>query len=86
MRVIVHLTLDGTKEIELEGDASIFDTKPGELIVRDLLELRDIGFWLTEWRYPGHSGPNQKGRVFIPWGSALFIEEVKELRHCYQNV
>ena len=69
MKVIVHLTMDGTKETRLEGDAKIFDSrlKPW---------LGDIGFWLSDWRYAGHSGQNHKGRVFIPWGSALYIKEI----------
>jgi len=76
VRVTVHLTIDGTKETRIEGDSAIFgngiDYKKGFDS-----RLRDIGFWLDNWRYAGHSGPNQKSRVFIPWTSALYVEEVK---------
>ena len=88
MRVRVYLTLDGVKETVLEGEAGIFGTKPGELVVRDLLELRDIGFWLTDWRYHFDGvapGRNNKSRVFIPWGSALFIEEVVDGKGKVEN-
>ena len=69
MRVMATLTIDGEKETRLEGDAQIFDRhqKPW---------LGDIGMWLENWRYAGHSGPNNKSRVFFPWGSALYIEEL----------
>lgn len=69
MRVIVTLT-DDSKETRIEGDATIFgkgfDTR-----------LRDIGFWVDNWRYAGQSGPNSKSRVFIPWTSALMVEDLK---------
>jgi hypothetical protein len=81
MRVVVHLTLDGAKETTLEGDAGVFDSKPGELVARDLLQIRNIGFWLTKWRYVGHGGPNQKSRVFIPWTSVLFTEDISRSEH-----
>lgn len=74
MRVLVHLTIDGERETRLEGDAPVFGqsnyTKGFDS------RLRDIGMWLSNWRYAGHSGPNNKSRVFIPWVSALFIEEL----------
>jgi len=71
MRVKVYLTLDGEKETRIEGDARIFDNrlKPW---------LGDIGFWLDNWKSAGYGGPNNKGRVFIPWGSVLFIQELKD--------
>jgi len=73
MRVIVTLTIDRTKETRLEGDSPIFgdgiDYKKGFDS-----RLRDLGFWLTDWRYAGHSGPNNKSRVFVPWSSALMVE------------
>ena len=73
MRVIVTLTIDGTKETRLEGEAPIFgdgiDYKKGFDS-----RLKNIGFWLTDWRYAGHSGPNNKSRVFVPWSSALMVE------------
>lgn len=76
MRVTVHLTIDGINETRIEGDCPIFD---------DLVDyqkgydkrLANIGFWLTSWKHSGHSGPNYKSRVFIPWTSALYVEEVK---------
>ncbi|MBA7593473.1 hypothetical protein ES703_00393 [subsurface metagenome] len=75
MRVIVTLTIDGTKETRFEGDSAIFgdgiDYKKGFDS-----RLRDIGFWLSDWRYSGRSGPPHKSRVFVPWGSALYIEEL----------
>ncbi|GAJ06305.1 unnamed protein product, partial [marine sediment metagenome] len=40
--------------------------------------LRDIGFWLTDWKYANQSGRANSGRCFIPWGSALYIVELKE--------
>lgn len=77
MRVMVTLTITGEKETRLEGDAPIFgdgiDYKRGFDG-----RLRDIGFWLENWRYAGHGSPNQKGKVFIPWGSALYIVEMEK--------
>jgi len=74
MRVIATLTV-GEKEIGIEGDGPIFgnpDYKKGVDA-----RLRDIGFWLENWRYAGNRGPNNKtGKVFIPWTSALYIEEL----------
>ncbi|MBA7654347.1 hypothetical protein ES703_62224 [subsurface metagenome] len=69
MRVIATLAIDGTKEIRLEGDAQIFGShlKPW---------LGDIGIWLENWRYAGHSGPNNKSKVFVPWTSCLMVEEL----------
>ncbi len=75
MRVMVTLMITGDKEIRLEGEAPIFgnhDYKKGFDS-----RLRDIGFWMENWRYNGHGGPNNKSWVFIPWGSALYIEELK---------
>ncbi len=74
MRVIA--TLDDTKETRIEGDCSIFD-------VVDYRKgydkrLANIGFWLDNWRYAGQSGPNSKSRVFIPWTSALMIQELND--------
>jgi len=73
VRVIVTLYQVG-KEIILVGDSPIFgdgiDYKKGFDS-----RLRDIGFWVTGWRYAGNSGcPNHKSRVFIPWGSCLMVE------------
>ena len=71
MKVIATLAITGEKETRLEGVAQIFDSHiPGW--------LSEIGFWLENWRYAGNSGPNNKtGRVFIPWSSALYIQELK---------
>ena len=70
MRVIVTLTINGTKETRLEGDCPIFDGQGDN-------GLRDLGFWLTEWKCAGHGGPNHKNKVFIPWTSVLYCEEVE---------
>ncbi|MBA7703100.1 hypothetical protein ES703_111882 [subsurface metagenome] len=75
MKVIVTLTIDGTKETRLEGDCPFFGDGIGYKKGVDR-QLRDIGFWLFDWRYAGHSGPPQKSRVFVPWTSALYIEEL----------
>ena len=75
MRVRVTLTITGEKETILDGDAPIFgnrDYKKG--FDR---QLRDIGFWLENWRYADHGSPNTKSKIFIPWGSALMIQELK---------
>jgi len=76
MRVRVTLVVTEKRETLLDGDAPIFgngkDYKKGVDA-----RLRDIGFWLENWRYADHSGPNNKSRVFIPWGSALMIQELK---------
>lgn len=77
MRVIVTLAIDRTKEIRLVGDSPIFGDRTDYRKGVDS-RLRDFGFWVTDWRYEGHSGPAQKSRVFIPWTSALYIEELKE--------
>ena len=70
MRVVVHLTIDGHNEICLEGNAVIFDS-------HIMPWLGDIGFWLADWRYEGHGGPSNKGRVFVPWVSSLMVQELK---------
>ena len=71
MRVIVTLKISGdAKEYRLEGDAKIFDKRRKPW-------LGDIGFFLENWRYAGHSGPANEGWVFIPWASAPMIEEAK---------
>jgi len=72
MRVIVTLTI-GEKETVLEGEAPIFGRDYGKRVDS---RLRDIGMWLENWRYAGRGGPAHKSRVFIPWASALMIEEV----------
>lgn len=75
MRVMVHLTVDEVKETILEGDAAVFRNHVDYSKGFDS-RLRDIGFWLENWRYEGHRGPNNKSRVFVPWSSALYIEEL----------
>ena len=76
MKVQVIVAIDGTKETAFVGEAAVFGnvdyTKGFDS------RLRDIGFWLTDWRYAGHGGPAHSGRVFIPWSSALYIVELKE--------
>jgi len=69
MKVIVHLT-EGEKM--LTGEAPIFGVDYQKGIDT---RLKDIGFWLENWRYTGNSGAAHKGRVFVPWGSALYIVE-----------
>ena len=75
MRVIVTL-VDLGKETRIEGASPIFgnaiDYKRGVDS-----RLRDIGFWLENWRYADHGSPNNKSRVFIPWTSALMVQELK---------
>ena len=76
MRVIATL-IDMGKETKLEGDAPVFGNGIDYTKGIDS-RLRDIGFWLENWKYAGHGGPNHKSRVFIPWSSALYIEGLKE--------
>ena len=70
MKVIVHLV----DEKALTGEAPIFgvDYQKG-----NDTRLRNIGFWLEDWRYSGNTGAPHKGKVFIPWTSALYIVEEK---------
>ncbi|MBA7575107.1 hypothetical protein ES708_33844 [subsurface metagenome] len=72
MRVIVTLTIDGTKETRIEGEAQIYDAPDIEPL--EPLEARGIGFWLDNWRYAGVGSPNHKGQVFCPWTSVLMVE------------
>lgn len=76
MRVIVTLVNNRkeTTTIEgIEGDAPIFEVDYYKAYDK---RLANIGFWLDNWRYAGHSGPNNKSWVFIPWTSALMIQEL----------
>jgi len=73
MRVTVTLTIDWIKETRLIGDSPIFGNGVDYKRGFDS-RLRDIGFWLTDWRYDRRSGPNNKSRVFVPWGSCLMVE------------
>jgi len=76
MRVMVTLTITGEKETRLTGDAAVFGNHADYREGFDS-RLRDIGFWLENWRYNGCAGPSNHSRVFIPWTSALMIEELK---------
>lgn len=75
MRVMVVLTIDGEKETKLVGEAAIFGNDYRKGFDG---RLRDIGMWLENWRYAGHAGPSHTSKIFIPWSSALYIEELKE--------
>lgn len=75
MRVVAHLTIDGVREVILEGDSATFDKgfEPEG-------SLDQVGFWLDKWCYNTESGKgaHHKGRVFCPWTSVLFVEESSE--------
>ena len=74
MRVIATLTIDGVKEIRIEGDSAFLGGAPG-----DQLEQKGLGVWLYAWRIGsahGSRGRKRKSRVFCPWGSVLYVEEV----------
>jgi len=76
MKVRVTLTITGEKETVLDGDCPFFGT--GDYKNGVDTRLNDIGFWLSNWRYTGQKGGNcNTSRVFVPWGSALMIEELK---------
>jgi len=77
VRVIATLTIDGIKETRLEGDSAIFDS-PVDYQKGYNKRLAAIGFWLENWRYAGHGGRNHNNRVFVPWSSALYVQEVKK--------
>lgn len=77
MRVSVTLTIDGVKETVLEGVSSLFSDGVDYMKGFDS-RLRDIGFWLENWNYAGQGGAKHKGRVFVPWTSALYILELGE--------
>jgi hypothetical protein len=75
MRVQVIVSIDSTKETALVGEATVFgsvDYTRGED-----RRLRDIGFYLNDWNFAGHGGAHHKGWCFIPWGSALYVVELK---------
>lgn len=78
MRVIVTLTIDGMKETRIEGESKVFDG--GDPMQWDILEFRQIGLWLDSWRYAEVGANNHKSRVFVPWSSVLYVEEVGGLR------
>ena len=73
MKVVVHLTIDGVKETMLEGDAHVFEGA----VTQDwgILEDREIGFWLSNWKYcQVDATTHKKSMVFCPWSSVLFVE------------
>lgn len=75
MRIMVHLTLNGEKETILEGDTDVFDRLGSYEGTHK--RLAAIGFWLRHWNYQGCGGPKHQSRVFVPWSSALYIQELK---------
>ena len=76
MKVIVTL-LDMGKETRLEGETAVFDR--GVKYERGYdSRLKDIGFWLSAWRYAEVGANNRKSRVFIPWTSCLLVETLEE--------
>ena len=74
MRVIATITIDGTKETGIEGNSRLFD--PEVERSGDKLEQKNIGFWLDKWQYLQSEGRGayHKSRVFVPWGSCLYVE------------
>ena len=75
MKVMVTLTIDGTKETRIEGDTDVFDKRLSYECSHK--RLAAIGFWLSAWKYAGYSGPSHKSRVFCPWTSCLMVEELE---------
>lgn len=74
MRVVVTLTIDGSKETVLKGEAPVFD---GNFSPSG--NLSNIGFWLSNWRHCQISArPHKKSQVFIPWTSCLYVETKEE--------
>jgi hypothetical protein len=73
VRVIATLTIDGIKEIRIEGDSTFLGGAPG-----DVLEEKGLGFWLSKYRIGSQRGrvPRSRSRVFLPWTSVLYTEEV----------
>jgi len=73
VRVVVHLTFDGGREIKIRGDSPFFDDAVG-----DQLEEKGLGFWIRDWR-TGEGGPGTYNRshVFCPWNSVLYVEELR---------
>jgi hypothetical protein len=75
MRVAVTLTIDGTKETVIEGEARLFDAEVESS--GDKLEAEGLGIWMSNYRINNQRGRARRGRVFIPWTSTLYVEEVK---------
>jgi len=74
VRVIVTLTITPIKETVIEGEALVFN---GVFDGLDELERRGLGFWLTDWKYCELHAAKHDSKVFVPWTSCLFVEEVK---------
>jgi hypothetical protein len=71
MRVAVTLTIDGTKETVIEGEARFSS--------EDKLEAENIGFWLDKYCFVEPSGKRyRQGRVFCPWTSVLYMEDISQ--------
>lgn len=71
----VRVVLIDPSEITIEGHYTVFGDR--DFSKGYDASLRDIGFYLDKWRYTGRAGPPNKGWVFIPWSSALYIIELK---------
>jgi len=70
MNVTATVTV-GSIETRIRGECTFLDGKPG-----DSLERKGLGFWIDKYSLDG-SGRRQKGRVFVPWTSCLYLEENK---------
>jgi len=71
VRVIATLTIDGMRETKIEGDSAFLDGTPG-----DALEEKGLGFWLSKYRIGSQRGRVLRSRAFVPWSSALYVEEI----------
>jgi len=72
MRVTATVTI-GTIETRIRGECPFLDGKLGDSLAR-----KELGVWLTDYRINGQRGRTQRGRVFIPWTTCLYLEENKE--------
>lgn len=68
MKVTATITI-GTIETRVQGESPFLEGRPG-----DSLERKGLGFWLDRYSLNGN-GRRQKGRVFVPWTSCLYLEE-----------
>jgi len=68
VRVIATVTI-GDKETRLEGDSAFMSGERG-----DRLEQKGLGVWLSNYRICGQRGKAPRGRAFVPWTSALYVE------------
>jgi len=66
MEVIVHITI-GDKETDLVGDTFIFGEKFDSRVPEK--KLKNIGFFLYNWRMASVCGQKHDGWCFIPWAS-----------------